>query len=321
MGFRWFVQIDKLGGNKMSHQYLYGSQQTSTKAADANAAWKAEPRLGGPRGTPRALSLPSAILVALVSIATLLPPLAANAQAPVSLQEQLNAQYKPAKMKSGFGGATVVEAGTVLAVQKGGVLGVPSTALTTCSAKFQDNKLRPSVGFCAAMFKNVSSYFQPGSKVYPLKIEVNPEKEKISFEVVACDSCNGGGSGSSMKGGVVFQFAKGYLETAAAGTVEDTIGQVFSISSDGQDGGQNDDQNGEQNQGEQQAQAGPQGGQPAIQQQAQAEPQTIQLRQSTDQVLAALGKPEKIVNLGPKQIYVYRDLKVTFLDGKVSDVQ
>jgi hypothetical protein len=301
----------------MNHQYLYGSLQTSTKAAEANAAWRAEPRRGGPRGTPGALSLHSAILVALVSMATLLQALAANAQTPVSLQEQLNAQYKPAKMKSGFGGATVVEAGTVLAVQKGGVLSVPSTALTTCSAKFQDNKLHPSVGFCAAMLKNVSSYFQPGSKVYPLKIEVNPEKGKISFEVVACDSCNGGGSGSSMKGGVVFQFAKGYLETATAGTVEDTIGQVFSVSSDGQDGGQN----GEQNQGEPQAQAGPQGGQPATQQQAQAEPQTIQLGQSIVQVLAALGKPEKIVNLGPKQIYVYKDLKVTFLDGKVSDVQ
>ncbi len=301
----------------MNHQYLYGSLQTSTKAAEANAAWRAEPRRGGPRGTPGALSLHPAILVALVSMATLLQALAANAQTPVSLQEQLNAQYKPAKMKSGFGGATVVEAGTVLAVQKGGVLSVPSTALTTCSAKFQDNKLHPSVGFCAAMLKNVSSYFQPGSKVYPLKIEVNPEKGKISFEVVACDSCNGGGSGSSMKGGVVFQFAKGYLETATAGTVEDTIGQVFSVSSDGQDGGQNDDQN----QGEPQAQAGPQGGQPATQQQAQAEPQTIQLGQSIVQVLAALGKPEKIVNLGPKQIYVYKDLKVTFLDGKVSDVQ
>jgi len=38
-------------------------------------------------------------------------------------------------------------------------------------------------------------------------------------------------------------------------------------------------------------------------------------------VLAVLNKPEKIVNLGAKQIFVYRDLKVTFVDGKVSDVQ
>lgn len=122
-----------------------------------------------------------------------------------------------------------------------------------------------------------------------------------------------------MKGGVVFQFPKGYLETANAAAVEDTIGQVFSISSDDQNGDQNSGQNNEQNQGSQQAQSGPQGVQTAEQQ--QAEPQTIQLGQSTDQVLAALDKPEKIVNLGPKQIFVYKDLKVTFMDGKVSDVQ
>ena len=34
-----------------------------------------------------------------------------------------------------------------------------------------------------------------------------------------------------------------------------------------------------------------------------------------------MGKPEKIFNLGPKQIYMYKDVKVTFLNGKVSDVQ
>lgn len=42
---------------------------------------------------------------------------------------------------------------------------------------------------------------------------------------------------------------------------------------------------------------------------------------TTDQVKAAMGTPEKIVYLGPKQIYVYKDLKVTFLGGKVADVQ
>jgi hypothetical protein len=38
-------------------------------------------------------------------------------------------------------------------------------------------------------------------------------------------------------------------------------------------------------------------------------------------VKAALGQPDKIVNLGAKQIYVYKDIKVTFINGKVSDVQ
>ena len=38
-------------------------------------------------------------------------------------------------------------------------------------------------------------------------------------------------------------------------------------------------------------------------------------------MVAALGQPEKIVDLGAKKIYVYKDLKITFLKGKVSDVE
>ena len=36
---------------------------------------------------------------------------------------------------------------------------------------------------------------------------------------------------------------------------------------------------------------------------------------------AALGQPTKTVNLGAKKIYVYKDMKITFKDGKVIDVQ
>jgi hypothetical protein len=43
--------------------------------------------------------------------------------------------------------------------------------------------------------------------------------------------------------------------------------------------------------------------------------------QTTDEVVAILGQPEKILNLGAKQIYVYKDLKVTFVKGKVTDAQ
>jgi hypothetical protein len=243
-----------------------------------------------------------------------------SAQATVSLQEQLSAQYKLARIGSDSGGVAVVEAGTLLAVQKGGVLSVPWRAMALCPAKFQDNSLHPSAGFCAGMVKQVSKYYQVGDKVYPTKIDVNFEKAKISFTVVACDSCNGVNPPTSMKGEVVFQFAKGFLEKADAGSIEDTIGQVFAISNDDQQqqgGDQNQQQQGQQQQGQQR-----QGQQQQQQQeQQQAEPETVQLGMTTDQVQSALGKPEKIFNLGAKQIYVYKDVKVTFLNGKVSDVQ
>jgi len=42
---------------------------------------------------------------------------------------------------------------------------------------------------------------------------------------------------------------------------------------------------------------------------------------SIDEVVGAMGQPEKKVSLGVKQIYYYKDMKVIFMSGKVSDVQ
>lgn len=52
-----------------------------------------------------------------------------------------------------------------------------------------------------------------------------------------------------------------------------------------------------------------------------AQPASVELGQTTDQVTAALGAPTRIANLGPKVIYYYSGMKVTFKEGKVSDVQ
>ncbi|GGH00501.1 hypothetical protein [Silvibacterium dinghuense] len=48
---------------------------------------------------------------------------------------------------------------------------------------------------------------------------------------------------------------------------------------------------------------------------------TISLGQSIDQVTGVMGQPQQIVDLGSKKIYKYPDMKVVFVDGKVSDVQ
>jgi hypothetical protein len=52
-----------------------------------------------------------------------------------------------------------------------------------------------------------------------------------------------------------------------------------------------------------------------------ADPKEIKLGQTPDQVTASIGQPDKIVKLGAKQIYVYKDMRVVFVGGKVSDVQ
>lgn len=50
-------------------------------------------------------------------------------------------------------------------------------------------------------------------------------------------------------------------------------------------------------------------------------PPTISIGQTIDQVTASMGQPTRIIDLGVKKIYVYKDMKVTFKAGKVSDVE
>ena len=52
-----------------------------------------------------------------------------------------------------------------------------------------------------------------------------------------------------------------------------------------------------------------------------ASTKTVELGQTPDQVKSAVGAPDKIIKLGAKEVYVYKDMKVVFVDGKVSDVQ
>jgi hypothetical protein len=52
-----------------------------------------------------------------------------------------------------------------------------------------------------------------------------------------------------------------------------------------------------------------------------APPPTIALGQTKDQVTAGFGQPVRVAKLGTKEIYYYKDMKVTFTNGKVSNVE
>jgi hypothetical protein len=47
----------------------------------------------------------------------------------------------------------------------------------------------------------------------------------------------------------------------------------------------------------------------------------IGVGQSIDQVTALLGQPNRIVDAGAKKVYIYPDLKITFVDGKVTAIE
>jgi hypothetical protein len=54
---------------------------------------------------------------------------------------------------------------------------------------------------------------------------------------------------------------------------------------------------------------------------AAAGPVNIAVGASIDSVTAALGNPVRIIDLGAKKIYSYKDMKIIFMNGKVTDVQ
>jgi len=251
----------------------------------------------------------------------------AYAQSPSILAEQLKARYKPVKLSGDSNGIAVVEPGTLLSILKSGILGVPFTSIVGCASKVQDGELHAPGGFCATMVKDTSGYFQIGQKVYPQKIDVNVKKEQISFHVVSCDTCNGVDPPTYFKSDVVFQFAKGYLETAPVDQVQAAIAVVFAV----------DTGNGQTAAAPSPPAAPPPSTPPPPVPPPPVEqplapiapppppvdqpPPTIEIGQTIDQVLAAMGQPQKIAKVGTKQIYFFKDLKITFVNGKVSDVQ
>ncbi len=132
--------------------------------------------------------------------------LMAQTPKPPSLKEQLEAQYQ--------------QPGTVLVIQKEGILGVAATSKTPCATRYQGGKLNPDAS-CPA-----SKPLTRGEKVNLLKIEVDEAKGKISFRIGECDACNKVGF-SSRTSQINFQFAD--LKQASISEIEDTIGEVLAF--------------------------------------------------------------------------------------------
>jgi hypothetical protein len=276
----------------------------------------------------------SSIPVAAAVIVTMVLASMATAQAP-TLQEQLIAQYKLVKMGSDTSGYSVIDKGTLLEIKKGGILAVPYGDNNVPACHYENGSVKGPSGLAMVGRKSImgkfgkeqtTHLFASGDKVYPMKVDVNVAKDTVTLGIVACDTCNKTDPPTYNKAQVVFQFPKGSLANANAGSVEDTIGQLLAVTDDSQQdqaqqGGQDQGQQGDQGGGAQAGGGQGGGGQQAQQDQPQAEPAEIKLGMTMGEVETALGKPDRKANLGTKQIYYYKDMKVTFKDGKVSDVQ
>ena len=251
------------------------------------------------------------VFIALVSVVSLVLPYICLAQAS-SLEAELKRQYKLTRFAVDSTGLVVSDQGVVLTIRKPGIRAFPPATFIVPTTKYQGGRVDTPQN--NPMF-GPNRLLPVDTRVYVMKISVDAKKDKVTMIVVECDSCNGVQQPSFYKGQVAFQFPQGYLQGADAGQVADLISELLGPDNPDQ-GGQGEQEQNAQGDGQQ-----GQGAQPQYQpQNGPRQPQTIEKGQTEDQVLAILGQPDKIVNLGAKKLYIYKDMKITFIAGKVSNV-
>lgn len=235
---------------------------------------------------PRHPRLLPAILFVCCGLAIVNAPSAAARDNP--LAEALKAKYT--LTKTGWDRERITQPGIVLVIEKGGISADLSKDLSYLDNKVVDGQISQKGGFVAAMQdKKTSRELKTGDKVFVYNIEI--KNNIVDFFLLTCDTFDENVHGSTQqtryKALVSFEFPAGALDSATVDSVEKVVNQVIIPESEAQ----------------------------------AANTKTVELGQTTDQVKSALGAPDKIIKLGPKEVYVYKDMKVVFVDGKVSDVQ
>jgi hypothetical protein len=221
------------------------------------------------------------------------------------IQKRLAAEFKRTKMTADH--SDIATAGSVLDLHKDGLVMCSTAAIASPTNTYKNGTI--SFGFGANMAWGMA--LAPANQqttAIPQRKFVTGEKFWVTDYAVKPD-------------GVVFQFYSDpyndvryygqlkfpFVKNVAppADDMMKTIEEVITAEADTQEAAPADNA------------APPQeaAAQPA------AAPKTIALGQTTDQVIEILGQPQKIVNLGAKQMYFYPDMKVIFTNGKVTDVQ
>jgi hypothetical protein len=254
---------------------------------------------------------------------------------PQGVEDDLKKTYKLTTLQSDSTGLAVTNAGTVLVIKKGGIRSFAPGDAVVIPNSYKDGAIKTApaktlgkAGLLGGHFgipqqanqQDTSRLLPTDEKVYFTKISVDAQKDIVHINIIECDTCNNVQNPSNFKAQVDFQFPKGYISGGAdAGQIADVIAQVFANQPD--NGGGDANAQGGGDQAQQGAQQG--GGQAAAPAAAAppAQPQSIDKGSTEDQVIAAFGQPDKIVNLGAKKLYIYKDMKITFVGGKVTDVQ
>lgn len=203
-----------------------------------------------------------------------------------SLTARLSTRLTPASVSSDR--LRITRPGTALLVQAEGISASPGKDASYLKNHLREGRIEQAKGLAAALSnKNTNRDFRVGERVFVTKIDVNDNDVQLFLISSETNQILVSGNSQQTRYKAVLQvdFPKGTLETTMLAEIEKTLSAALKIEA------------------------------------SELGPKTVELGQSPDQVEAVLGKPETILKLGAKTIYVYKATKVTFVDGKVSDVQ
>jgi hypothetical protein len=233
------------------------------------------------------LSVPF-ILALLVLSATSAPASERNDRLKALLGE-LTRTYKITK--TGMDEVRITEPGTVLVVKKDGIGANPTFNESPLAYTVSGGEIKAPKGFAAALLSSgptsSTTLFKPGEKVYVTNLSVGDAT--VSFTLLSYDMSSIAVRGNTRQTRYIahlqFQLPAGVSQPPTAAEIKAVVDPILAL------------------EGEATA------------------PKTIEMGQTPEDVEGALGKPEKIFKAGSKVIYTYKDVKVIFTDGKVTDVQ
>ena len=228
------------------------------------------------------------MMLACTSVLALASGVSSMASDHDALKNALETKYQLTKI--GIDRVRITQPGTVFILQKDGISGDLSSDATFLNNKVIDGQVSQAGGFMAAMQdKKTSRNLKAGDKVYLFRLDI--KDDQVWFFVITAETYDVAVRGSTMqtryKSQLSFELGKDFMATATPEAVEKAIEAIVIPESEVQ----------------------------------AASTKSVDLGQSPTEVEAALGKPDKIVHLGAKMIYVYKDMKIVFQDEKVSDVQ
>jgi hypothetical protein len=241
---------------------------------------------------------------------------AVQSATPASIEDQLTTQFKLVKL--GSHGQVVLDAGTVLTIQKGGLVGFSPWLPKVCPSTYKDGKMNSPNALCLMAARDVTRDLTKGEKVYVENIDVDQKNNKIEFKIVECDSCNG--NRSAYKAKIEFQFPKGQLNGADVAKISNVIGEVFAVDAPADD---TDAQNVAKQPSATAAAPDPSAAPSSANEKTPAAPdKPIQVGQSIDEAQANTGgKLDLATDLGNTQIYRYNGQRITVENGKVTNIQ